>query len=356
LMAPDGDELLKSTVVKRFYNNSKVTVAAIIQEIMQSHASEIHFREKNAGKTIDAHMTDAGFNIDIRFDAETGLIFGGNQWNCGTWMDKMGESTNAGTIGVPATARDGAAVEIIGLLKSTTRWLVQLAGAGKFAWSGVVLRDGSQLSYEQWDQRIQKSFSKCFYVPLQTENQSDHQINSTLVNRRGIFKDTYRASAEWTDYQFRPNFLVAMTVAPELFSDSDAALRALQLVKSVLLGPLGMKTLDPADWAYRPEYDQQLDSTDRSMSKGYSYHQGPEWLWPVGMFLRAYIRFHRLQLSKQQLCDFVFSSLRNHRSHLLASDWAGLPELTNRDATPCKYSCPTQAWSFATIIDALQEL
>jgi glycogen debranching enzyme len=198
--APEGLGLLSEPVKRRFpkddtwvpWDDARAyvetsTIAEIIQEILQRHADGIHFREHNAGPGLDMQMRDEGFTIDIAVDWATGLPLGGNAYNCGTWMDKMGESERAGTKGLPGTPRDGAPVEITGLLKSTLRWLDQLSAKGKFPFKGVdttsellflcdrdrveltVLKvDGEKrlVTYKEWNDLIQKSFEKAYYVPL----------------------------------------------------------------------------------------------------------------------------------------------------------------------------------------------
>jgi glycogen debranching enzyme len=197
--APDGLSILAEPVKRRFPKNDdwvpwndprayaySSTLAEIVQEILQCHANGISFREHNAGPNLDMQMKDEGFNIDIRVDWSTGMVFGGNKHNCGTWQDKMGESLKAGTKGKPGTPRDGAPIEITGLLKSTLRWLNELSSAGKFPFEGVevvgmfllghrcslltyfVPVGGARriVTYKEWNDLLQASFEKCYYVPL----------------------------------------------------------------------------------------------------------------------------------------------------------------------------------------------
>lgn len=60
-----------------------------------------------------------------------------------------------------------------------------------------------------------------------------------------------------------------MIVAPELFTP-ERAMGALRIVDANLRGPLGMKTLDPSDSQYRPNYDNSNDGTDQAIAKGWN--------------------------------------------------------------------------------------
>ncbi|XP_063481653.1 glycogen debranching enzyme isoform X4 [Symphalangus syndactylus] len=253
-MVPNGLDILKCPVSRMYPTDDSAPLPAgtldqplfeVIQEAMQKHMQGIQFRERNAGPQIDRNMKDEGFNITAGVDEETGFVYGGNRFNCGTWMDKMGESDRARNRGIPATPRDGSAVEIVGLSKSAVRWLLELSKKNIFPYHEVtVKRHGKavKVSYDEWNRKIQDNFEKLFYV---SEDPSDlNEKHPNLVHKRGIYKDSYGASSPWCDYQLRPNFTIAMVVAPELFT-TEKAWKALEIAEKKLLGPLGMKTLDP---------------------------------------------------------------------------------------------------------------
>ena len=42
--------------------------------------------------------------------------------------------------------------------------------------------------------------------------------------------------------------------------------------------------------------------------------------------------------------------------YIKENEWKGLPELMNKDNSFCPGSCNTQAWSIATLVEALYEI
>jgi glycogen debranching enzyme len=349
-LAPEGHLILQESVSMVFPSDSQSdsrtgevikTIEVIIQEIMQKHASGIEFREWNAGTRIDAHMRDEGFNVKIGLDPNTGLVYGGNRWNCGTWMDKMGSSSKAGNAGVPATPRDGSAIEIVAMVYSTLNFLIKLHSKGLFRYSGVTLKDGNVLLYTTWADNLKKHFDRLFFIPESSDRLS------------GYFKDTLGSSISKNDFQLRPNQCIALAIAPRLF-DVNHAQTALNTIHRELMAgfvgsQIGIKTLADSDPAYRGFYDNENDSTDISVAHGFSYHNGPEWVWPVGYFLMAQLRFWKN-------LDIVDKCLAAHLSYFERSDWMSLPELTNSFGEYCPFSCESQAWSVGTLIEVVDRV
>lgn len=370
-LAPEGTEILKAKVLRKYelvpgkegaerYVEAKGagkegTVGELLHEICQEHARGIRFREWRAGPQLDEHMKDEGFLVQASLDPTTGIVYGGGPWNCGTWMDKMGSSDKAGNRGVPSTPRDGADVEIAGLVGAVVKWLASLPEKD-FPYQEVQLSgdQGSTLTYSEWSSRLENSFEKSFYVPMDPTEDAHYSVKTELVNRRGIYRDTLGASKPFADYQLRPNLYSAMATAPHLFQ-KDHALKALDAGAKYLLGPLGMRTLDIEDWAYRGDYDNANDGNDPTVAHGANYHQGPEWVWVMGPFLRAALYFGYPGPGAKAV-RFVRSILLAHRRAIQEEKFAGLPELTNSNGQKCHDSCATQAWSSAVMLEVEYDL
>lgn len=241
----------------------------VIHEAVTVHFQGLVFRERNAGRAIDEHMRDKGFNNQIGVHPTTGFVFGGNDMNCGTWMDKMGSSDTANNRGIPCSPRDGSAVEMVGLQYGALRFLEQMGAAKHIAYNSVKRQgkngETTEWTFKQWADLVKANFEKEFFVTPEM---------GPLVNKSGIYKDSVNATHKWADFQLRCNFPIAMVVAPDMF-DPKHAWAALEVAKTYLLGPLGMKTLDPEDWNYNGNYDNSNDSDDPRVSHGANYHQGP---------------------------------------------------------------------------------
>ena len=107
---------------------------------------------------------------------------------------------------------------------------------------------------------------------------------------------------------------------------------------------MGIKTLDPSDKQYRGDY------INSDQTHGFNYHQGPEWLWPVGYFLKAKILFGKNDQNE------ILRFLLPHQRHIMSDRWRSLPELTNSGGKFCADSCNAQAWSIATVLSVMSDL
>jgi glycogen debranching enzyme len=260
------DDMTKHFEKLRLGQKKIIKLYDVIQMILQSHVSGIQFREWRAGKQIDEHMKDEGFNQKIFYEKTTGFIYGGNKFNCGTWMDKMGSSEKAKNKGIPATPRDGADVEIIGLLYSFIKFLADEMNPNHYPYDHVKEDGGvNNLTYKSWYLKIQDNFEKYFFI--------QHKRDDSMVNKENIYKDHISIPSVYTNYQLRPNFLIAMAIAPELFTQENA-LKALEQVETYLLvkNGLGIRTLDPEDLNYNGNYINSNDSNTYGIAHGFNYH------------------------------------------------------------------------------------
>ena len=331
---------------KKNKNEKKIMkLSDIVHEILQKHAQGINFREWRAGKQIDEQMTDEGFNIKIYLNEENGFIYGGNKFNCGTWMDKMGSSEKAGNKGHPATPRNGADVEIIGLLYYTLKKLSKLNEEGKYPHSEVVLNSGKKLSYEDWGEKIKLNFEKYFFIEKKNSYSAHDNVYKDYISDDNDLRH---------EAQLRPNVFIPMAIAPELFN-REHAIKFMKLSEQYLIvnNCIGVRTLDFSDKNYNGDYYPDNDSNDYHLAHGLNYHNGPEWVWPAGFYLMSKINFNELN---ENIFDDICKRLIPYEKYILNDSWSGLPELTNKDGKLCPGSCNTQAWSISTIIEAVDEL
>jgi glycogen debranching enzyme len=216
-LVPNGYEILEDKVSRLYPRDDSPMqtpgthdqpLSDVIHEVLLRHCQTLTFRERGAGICLDSDMTDQGFNNEIGIDHKSGFVQGGNQWNCGTWMDKMGSSEKAKNKGHPATPRDGSPVELVALCRATLAWIIQMNKEGHYPYHSLETSHGkTKLLLTEWLNQIDQNFEKQFWI--------DQSNSSEFVNRKQIYKDTVNSTFGWTDFQLRPNFLVAAVVVSQ---------------------------------------------------------------------------------------------------------------------------------------------
>lgn len=93
-----------------------------------------------------------------------------------------------------------------------------------------------------------------------------------------------------------------MAVAPDLFV-KDHAISYLRKVEYHLIHPksIGVSTLANVHTPYNPFYDNSDDTNNSKIAHGFSYHNGPEWVWLYGFYLVAKVNMEGESLSKRKM-------------------------------------------------------
>lgn len=201
-----------------------------------------------------------GTLYNIQIDASDGLITWNDQQVPLTWM-------NAQSAGKPVTPRQGKPVEINALWYSALCWASQWAnqlGANPALGNGDPLSNQAR-RYTQQAEQVKSSLGKFWNA------------------RQGYLFDRIEPD-DRCDRTIRPNAVLALSLQHCAFTDEQAQ-QILQVAHDLLLTPYGLRTLDPADFAYQGHYEGNPYYRDLA------YHQGTVWSWLLGPFLRAWQRF-----------------------------------------------------------------
>jgi predicted glycogen debranching enzyme len=232
-----------------------------------------------------------------------GLLFAGAPGVQLTWMDaKIGEWI--------VTPRRGKPVEVQAL------WCHALSCAARLDPSFGELRD-----------RAESAFPARFW------NAQRHMLYDVVDVDRvpGKLDATCRANQIFAVGGFSVDLL-----------SSRQARAVVDAVERELYTPLGLRTLEPHDRAYRGQYVGGVHERDGA------YHQGTVWPWLMGPFVEAWVKVRggTAEAKAEARARFI-APLRQHLAH------AGLGHVSEiADAEPPHQprGCPFQAWSVGELL------
>jgi glycogen debranching enzyme len=118
----------------------------------------------------------------------------------------------------------------------------------------------------------------------------------------------------------------------------------LEVVRSRLLTPFGLRTLAPGHPQYRPKYYGDLRSRDAA------YHQGTVWPWLIGSYVDAWQHVHPTDATAASQLLAAFPD------HLSDAGIGTVSEIFDAEAPYTPRGCIAQAWSVAEVLRTLSRL
>ena len=252
---------------------------------------------------------ERGTRFRIGVDPDDGLLAAGEEGVQLTWMDaKVGDWV--------VTPRQGKPVEINTLWYNALRIAEHLAGH----FSGAAL----EREFRTQADRVEEEFARLFWNP------SAKCLFDVIDGKR-------------RDAAIRPNQIFALSL-PFPLLDGEKARQVFAAVDRHLFTPCGLRSLSPADPAYRSRY---LGSP---WERDGAYHQGIVWGWLIGPFITALVRLHGEEgrvRARRIVADF--------ETHLGEAGLGTISEIFDSESHFAPRGCIAQAWSVAELLRAYCE-
>lgn len=237
----------------------------------------------------------------IRVDAD-GLVAAGVPGVQLTWMDAKCD-------GMVFTPRIGKPVEVQAL------WFNALHAAS--AWNPA-LRSRLEAGLDAFERRFWNQERGCLFDVVD----ADHTPGKI-------------------DASVRPNQVLAVGGLPLGVLRGERARSVVDTVRRRLLTPLGPRTLEPGDPAYRGRFEGGPWERDSA------YHQGPVWPWLMGPFVEAVLRVGGF--SPASLAD-ARALLAPLLEHMDEGGLGHVSEVLDGDEPRWPRGCPFQAWSVSELL------
>jgi predicted glycogen debranching enzyme len=146
-----------------------------------------------------------------------------------------------------------------------------------------------------------------------------------------------------TDDSLRPNQVIALSMDYSPVPEKQAV-EVLDLVRSELLTPYGLRTLGRSHRDYVGRYSGSPEARDKA------YHNGSVWPWLLGPYIKACMKYKRYnKIEGVKLLEPLLTS------HLSEAGLGTVSELFDGDEPHAPRGCISQAWSVAELIRAYYE-
>jgi predicted glycogen debranching enzyme len=252
---------------------------------------------------VQHHLNGTRFGIGI--DPKDGLLRQGAEGYQLTWMDaKVGDWV--------VTPRRGKAVEINAL------------------WYNALCLLAQWVSEEEHNVADAQTFSR-------HADTAQASFNARFWYEAGGYLYDVIDGEQGDDTACRPNQVLAISLAHPILEQARWK-PVLEIVKTRLLTPVGLRSLAPGHPDYKSKYDGDLRARDAA------YHQGTVWTWLIGPFLDAWLRIYPEDVAGARRL------LAGLDSHLSEACIGSISEIFDAEAPYLPRGCAAQAWSVAEVL------